>query len=440
MKKPGLLISCAVVVVGVMTSVSPMLGAGSLEGAITTRNGEPVSNALVYVYTAAPREGRGTICPSCYPDCGKRTRTDAEGRFSIGPVNQDLLFRLLVAAPGYRPDFIKDADPMFGDAHLNLRLLKVTNTPLENRVTGKLIDPWGRPVAGGLIDVGGTRYGQYSYSSATSGKVDPMAVSDERGEFFLDCTNEIAAITVTIEPRGLAKRRMWLETGKAHLIRLKEGVTVAGRLLHKGQPVPAATVAMCTQERESSVFMRGFEVATDLEGRFSLPSIPAGTRFHLFTKMSEMQELNVALSPRGVETGSDGTTNDLGNLELQPSHFVRGRVVLADGGTPPQTRVHLGLENAWDYQNISLEDDGSFEFRGVPAEEIDLSVRVPGYRVSAKNPNKDWLNEGRLTGRLTGNLDDFIIHLEQGERFPRDEGPPDSDRQPRSKPLRGAKL
>jgi hypothetical protein len=35
-----------------------------------------------------------------------------------------------------------------------------------------------------------------------------MAVSDENGEFFLDCTNGVEAITALIEPRNLAKRRM----------------------------------------------------------------------------------------------------------------------------------------------------------------------------------------------------------------------------------------
>ncbi len=62
-----------------------------------------------------------------------------------------------------------------------------------------------------------------------------------------------------------------------------------------------------------------------------------------------------------------------------------------------------------------------------------------GCRISAKNPSKDWLNEGMIVGHLSGNRENFLIPLERGERFDRNEDPPDNDRQPTDKPLRGAK-
>ncbi len=414
---------------------------GRLEGVIDGAGGQPLSQAWVFVYSAAPREGPSVICPTCYPDCVKRARTDAQGHFLIEPVAPDLMFRLLVLAKGYRPDFIKDVDPQFGGAQLTLKPLKITNTTLETRVTAKLIDPAGNPVAGTRIDVEGTRSGLSSMYGGTSGKVDPMAVSDENGEFFLDCTNGIEAITVQLEPRGLAKRRMWLETGKAHLIRLNEGVAVSGRLFNNGQPVGGATIAINTEDRSSEVFMRGFEVATDAEGHFRLPNIPANNRFVLYTKMKEMRELGVSLGSQRFATGADGSSVALGDLKVGPAYALRGRIVTADGQPlRNRTRIYLGREDAYDNQETRAEDDGSFEFLGVPAESVSLSVRVPGYRISAKNPSKDWLNEGLIVGRLSGNTEDFIIHLERGERFSRSEGPPDNDRQPRDKPLRGARL
>src|SRR5436189_145546 len=84
---------------------------GRIEGVIGAAGGKTVSNAWVFVYSAAPREGPSVLCPTCYPDCVKRARTDAQGRFSIEPVDSKLMFRLLVLARGYRPDFIKDVDP-----------------------------------------------------------------------------------------------------------------------------------------------------------------------------------------------------------------------------------------------------------------------------------------------------------------------------------------
>lgn len=428
----GLLMACA---------VSAAEGQGRIEGVIGGAGGQPVSNAWVFVYSAVPREGPSILCPTCYPDCVKRARTDAQGHFVIEPVNPDLMFRLLVLAKGYRPDFIKDVDPQFGGAMLTLKPLKMTNSPPENRVTAKLIDPEGNPVAGVRVNAEGTRHGQYSYYGGTSGKVDPMAVSDENGEFFFDCTNGIEAITVLIEPRNLAKRRMWLDTGKAHLLRLKEGVAVVGRLLNNGKPLAGASVSMNTEDRSSEVFMRGFDVATDAEGRFRLPNIPANNRFVLYTKMKEMQDLGVALSPQRVSTGADGSTVDLGDLKVGPAYSLQGKIVMADGQVlPARTRLSLGLEDAWDNQETRADDDGWFQFLGVPASSVSLSIRVKGYRISARNPSKDWLNEGMIVGRLSTNMDNFIIHLEPGERFDRSDGPPDNDRQPRDKPLRGAKL
>ena len=413
---------------------------GRIEGVIGSANG-PVSNAWVFIYSAGPREGAGILCPTCYPDCIKKARTDAEGKFLIEPVDSKLMFRLLVLAKGYRPDFIRDVDPLFGGAHLSLKPLKMTNISIENRVSAKLIDLEGKPVIGARIDVQGTRYGQYSYSSSTTGKVDPMAVTDENGEFFLDCTNGLDAITVEITARSVAKRRMWLDTGKAHLIRMKEGVAVTGRLLRDGQPVAGATVSMNTEDRSSEVFMRGFDVATDSEGRFSLPNIPANNRFVLYTKMKEMQDHGGALAPQRLTTGTDGTTVNLGDLKIGPAYSLKGRIVTADNQPlPNRTRVMISLEDAWDNQETRADDDGHFEFHGLPSESVSLSLRVTGYRISGKNPSKDWLNEGLIVGRLTGNMDDFVIHLERGQRFDRSEGPPDQDKQPRDKPLRGAKL
>ena len=187
--------------------------------------------------------------------------------------------------------------------------------------------------------------------------------------------------------------------------------------------------------------MRGFDGSTDAEGRFRLASIPADNRYFLYTRMKDMRELGAGLKPQPVTTGTDGATVDLGDLEVKSARALRGRVVTSDAKPlPDRTRIYLSLENAWDNQDTYVDSDGWFEFTGVPADEIDLSVRVSGYRISAKNPNKDWLNEGRLIGRLEGDLDEFIIHLERGDRFTRDQGPPDSERYPRGKPLRGAKL
>jgi hypothetical protein len=416
-----------------------------IEGIIMGNKGVPLSNALVTVFSAKPREGEATICAECYPDCGKHARTDAAGRFVIEPLNPDLLYRLAVVAKAYRPDYIKDADPTFGDVELRLKPRKYLNYPLTHHVTGKIVDTEGRPVISAAVTVDGyrdERMGAWggSYGSV-SGRTDSLAITDENGEFVVYCTNGVSSIIATLDARGLAKRRMWLDAGKAHLIRMKKGVVVTGRLLKDKEPLAGVKVAMNTEERESSVFMRGWEVATDKEGRFLLPNVPSNMRFNLYTRMKDMSLLGVGLPTQPVSTGADETTLKLGDLAAKPGHKIHGRIVMSDGQPVPlQTQIYLGLENGYDSQNLTVGEDGAFDFGGVPAEQLALSIRVRNYRVSSKNPNKDWLNPGRIVGRLEGDLNDFIIHLEPGD-FERDAGPADgSDRQPTNKPLRGAKL
>jgi len=432
----ALLLTLLALVTGVRAAERP-----PIVGVIRGADGQPLPDARVFIYTGKPRLGVGVTCPSCYPDCGKRARTGPEGEFQIPSVDPELTYRLIVLAKGHRPMFITNADPTGDSVKAKLRAAKFGEVPLENQIYGKIIDPSGRPVSGATLEVDGVKTGGSTRYGGVSQSIDSMAVSDDNGEFVFNAVNPVDSVTVTIEGPRVAKRRMWLDGGKAHLIRMNAGTTVTGRLLNEGRPVPNAVVAMVTQERESSVFMRGFEVATDGDGRFSLQVVPSENRYFLYTKMSDMRKLALSLPLQTVSSGAVGNKVELGDLALKPAYTVRGRVVLDDGEPlPPKTRIHIGRDNAWDYGDMTLKEDGSFEFAAVPAETISFNIRIPGYRISAKNPSKDWLNEGRIVGRLERSIDDFVIHLEFGEPFDRKDGPFNGERQPTGKPLRGAVL
>jgi len=116
--------------------------------------------------------------------------------------------------------------------------------------------------------------------------------------------------------------------------------------------------------------------------------------------------------------------------------------VLSDGKpVPAKTRLFLGREQAWDHTEAEVGEDGRFEFKDVPAESVSLSVRVKGYKFSKRNPSLDWMNGG-IVGRVTGDIPDLTLLMEPGTwRYNGEEGEsPDGERQPRDKPLRGAKL
>jgi hypothetical protein len=244
---------------------------------------------------------------------------------------------------------------------------------------------------------------------------------------------------VSIEGARLARRRLWLTPGEAHLIRLHAGATVSGRLVDGNRPVPGTFLDLETEDQSSAILMRGFEVATDANGQFVFTHVPADTKFKISTPAKELQALNAGLAARGIATGTNGSTLAMGDLAMTAAHALRGRVVLNDGAIVPQrTRITLNVDNGRTARTATLDADGWFEFLGVPAGAVSLRIQIPGYRVSAKNPSKDWLNEGRLVGSLQQSHEQYFIELEPATAPP--PAAPATDRQPTDKPLRPAPI
>src|SRR5436190_19453713 len=75
-----------------------------LLGRVLATNGLP--RATVFISTAGPKVGTSTFCPSCYADCRKSAKTDAQGNFKIESLDPQLRFHVLVVAPGYEPKFV----------------------------------------------------------------------------------------------------------------------------------------------------------------------------------------------------------------------------------------------------------------------------------------------------------------------------------------------
>src|SRR5438552_6112584 len=82
-----------------------------LKGKVTGADGLPVAQAIVTVYSAAPKKGAATVGKYEYPECGKSAIADGEGAFDIVGVDSSLNYELLVTAEGYRPLMLKKVDP-----------------------------------------------------------------------------------------------------------------------------------------------------------------------------------------------------------------------------------------------------------------------------------------------------------------------------------------
>lgn len=411
----------------------------NLAGRVLHADRSPVAKATVFIYTAGPKVGPGILCPSCYADCGRKAQTDATGKFEIPALDPDLLYRLLVVAAEHESLYVPKTDPAAGEVTVTLARLNPAKLASPTRISGMVLDPEGQAVPGATISPEGVSRGMGTQWGGTDAFVDPLAVTDEHGRFWLFCTNGVARVHAVVEARGLAKRWTSLEPGADHLVRMEAGVLLTGRLVRDGQPLAGAIMGAVTADRMAGNFFRCDELATDEDGRFSIPNLPADREYVLYAKMDSLGDRG-ALPPRLFASGKTGGAADLGELAVQPGHRVTGRVVLSDGQpVPTSTRVLLSREQAWDHAEALLEPDGQFTFRGVPTESVSLNVRIKGYKYSKRNRSLDWLNGG-LIGRVEKDIDGLTLLLEPGEwRYNGEEGePPDGDSQPREKPLRGS--
>jgi hypothetical protein len=442
MKTMRLILACGCAVFCALSLFGSSNVQPDLLGRITDEDGSPVPKATVFVYTAGPKQGTASVCPSCYPDCRKKAQTDRAGRFKIESLDPKLLFRLLVVASGHESTFVTKVDAGGGAREVTLKRLSPDTFKSSTRIAGMVMDEKGAPVIGAVISPEGVQYGSGTRWGATDEYVDPVAVADDKGRFILLCKKETQTVHATVEGNNVAKRWVALTPGKDHLVRMQEGVTITGRIVRDGKPLREVAMGLVTKDRACGNNLRCDELATDKEGRFLLANVPPEREFVLYATMDSLRGQG-AVESRIFTTGKTGTTLDLGKLEAKPAHRLAGRVVLSDGTpVPPDTRLFLGREDAWDHTEATLGTDGRFEFQGVPPESVGLSVRIKGYKFSKRNPSLDWLNGG-IVGRVTGDQSDLTLLMEPGEwRYNREEedAPAGVDRQPQGQPLRGAKL
>ena len=390
-----------------------------LTGTVLDEDGKPLSGASVFIYTAGPKEGVGILCPSCYADCRKQAKSDGQGEFAIEDMDPNLLFKVLVVARGFRPEFVSNVAPADGPVEAVLEPVQASDDPKE-RVRGRVLGPEGKPVHGAVVNIRSvtrSRSTQYGGNS----KVDPMAVTDEAGEFVLHGREPFEAVGVDVVGRALAKGIFpRLASGDGvHELKLNEGVSVLGRLTKEGKPLAGVEVGIAGAERNSETYVGNYSVATDEEGRFAFMNLPTRKPYFVYGVMKSLKEEG-ALEAKLVRTDDEGSTVDTGEWKVGPGYTVSGFVHLRDGGEIlPKTRISLGREEAWDSQQMDLDSRGHFKFTGVPAESVHISTRITDYRLSARNASIDPYNTMSLIGSIRTNKTDLLIELEPGKRLDR---------------------
>jgi protocatechuate 3,4-dioxygenase beta subunit len=416
--KQVLLPLCAIVILASLT-VSQARAADTanrpdLHGAVKDAEGKPISDAHVWVYTAGVKKGTNPLCPSCYADCSKKAVTDDAGAFTLPALDPELQFTILVQREGYKPLLVRKVDPAKGPMEAKLESFDWKKLDPKRVIRGRVVDAKGDPVAG--AELSASMFKTSSWGGYTPGIFDPVAVTNLQGEFVMTAKEPIEHVTLEVKARGLAP----IVSGKLtpertdHELRLGVGVAVTGKLLLDGKPVPRAGVGLVQVDRGADGFLGHTEIATNESGEFRFDNVHPDIEFAVYSLMHSLKKTG-ATSVKVVRTGKDDTTLEAGALEVVPVHRLTGKVTLSDGKSlPPDVRVMICREVAWDHQNVLVSPDGSFSFEGLPAETYTVSIRVPGYRLSEKNASYELLNN-QLLGRVDGDVSELRVLLDPGK-------------------------
>ena len=389
-----------------------------LTGQVTAKGGAPLPvPATVFIDTASPKVGTSTFCPSCYADCVKHARTDGQGNFTIPALDPSLMFNLIATAPGYQPKSLSKVDPVTGKpVHIELAPIESADAAPDRSLRGRVLDPQGNPIEGAEVDMLGIEakngYGRWGSLPG----IDPLAVTDARGEFLITARQPFESMDVEVTARMYAKQsfRELASGPDRHDLTVTPGASLRGRVLWNGQPLAGVSVGVSGVERAVQKYLGHYDIGTDARGNFMFLNLPPDGDFQIYTLMSSVDQ-HGAVQIHQIHTGKDGEITEAGDLLVLPAHRLAGRVVLADGQpVPPKTRLLISRRDAWDSRQVILGSDGGFDVTGIPQETVTLSAHIKGYHVSGRNQSVDPMNPFWIIGMVDRDLTNVTFLLEKG--------------------------
>ncbi|HZW31229.1 MAG TPA: sigma-70 family RNA polymerase sigma factor, partial [Isosphaeraceae bacterium] len=287
----------------------------TIGGTVHDEQGQPIVGARVF-----PRPGQNSPWDwpelATSPDGDIAARTDAQGRWRSDslPANADPNARLniLVTHPEHvaLKEWIKSSEVR---AQTNVLVLKTGRS-----VSGTVLSPTGRPVAGATIIV------QHRYGAAGYARIQ----TDASGQFhtgrFIDPREDALVLAVQAEGFASTLRRLTntLEI-PPQVVRLTPRRPLRGRVVDaQGRPVPGAVVRPFGGE-DSGEF--DWEAATDTDGRFVWFEAPTAGMIRLDISKPSFRPAR----GRTIDSRSREVT-----LTLHRAQHLHGTVTDAETGRP----------------------------------------------------------------------------------------------------------
>jgi hypothetical protein len=346
------------------------------------------------------------------PDLPRHVQVDEQGDFKFEALDPSLLYQVLILAPGYKQLTVNNIDPSAGALSVRLVPTVPTNAPPGTFVRGRVKDAGGNPVPGALIKIlGVTREGQMHWPAYG---IDFYTISDDAGLFVVNGETPFVATEGVVEAAGFSKAlfERWEPGSTIHEVTLIRGAAFKGRLVQAGKPVVNAEILIQNFGRESGSSEWHYFARTDSEGCFAFAHLPPNRSFSLYATMESLAGRG-AVSRHQGQVQADGSTNDIGDLDLARAFMVAGRIHLSDGKPiPANARLRLTrttMAGVMDSLSVTPNEDGSFSFPGVPAEPVTIYLRFPGYQLT---PNDASLKSGSATNlTVVRDITDLLIEM-----------------------------
>lgn len=380
-----------------VTLLSLLIAAGDvgnrnqLSGIVRDEHGAPIAGATADIHTAQPRVGSSLTCPSCYRDCAKLTTSNDDGRFEIAELDPQLLFRVLIMAPGKKAQLSDWIDPAV--AELTVTLEQVPgDLPVNRLLQGRVVDDSGHPVSGAIITTEGFRtIDKHSFSN--SDQVDDGAISDQEGHFSITSRVPLLGIDIRVTAPGFAESPLqtFELNGHRHELRMRRGHTVMGRLAYQGHPVANRSVGIVQKDRSLTSFVGETVVTTDGAGSFQFNDLQPDQEYALYSLCDSngvalpglaSKSEQLVLKTQSVTTGDAGMLSQLGTMELIPGNQLTGQLVFPPGSsTHSTTVVRLTRDPAWDWCETTASQKGEFRFKGLPPEVYRVRIITDDYEL-----------------------------------------------------------
>ncbi len=389
----------------------------NLRGIVNDPDGNPISQAMVRIHSAVPRKGPSKICPSCYADCVKQAQTDELGLFKIESLDSNLLFSVLVAAPGFTPEFIERVRPEKGPITATLKPIAQAQLEPKKFLKCRVVDAANQPVASAMIEFL-MYYGEEANCGGQCEGVDWLAVSDAQGQFVLTSVKKFDRMSVTASAPGFAPKRFLEVTNDVEqVLKLGVGATVTGRIVRQGKTVPNIAVHLCSFDGQIDTYLGDFRTVTDDEGRFYFQNMPAYHVMKFYCAAKALSDQG-SIIPRKVRVGGDGTTKDLGDCLVHEGFRVSGRLV-STNREPLAAGIEVSLTadgTIYSSNTTETDEQGAFVFQQVPPGSfVKLTCALPGYRFSLENRSYNVYGRDDLEGRVDGDISGIEAMLEPGK-------------------------